>query len=116
VKSVYTLDGRYYSRTFKLLLDNDHPIQEYELKEVDPSDTGTTIRLEQMRTDYAQHIPVTFDIVLRKLVGHFISYLVSPSRPSIIVSSDDDSVDLADFLASREVHIGDQDVREALAS
>jgi hypothetical protein len=110
VNSIYREDGRYFSRKFRLVLDNDHPIEDYERKEIDPAETGTTVRLVSMRSVYAQHVPVTFDTVLRKLVGHFISYLVTPSRPSIIVSSDEQSVDLADFLASREVRLGDETI------
>ncbi len=110
VSSVFESDGRFSSRKFKLVLDNDQPIREYELVDVGPSDTGTTVRLISMRPVYAQHVPVTFDTVLRKLVGHFISYLVTPSRPSIIVSSDDENVDLVDFLASREIRLGEENI------
>lgn len=104
-------DGVTYRREFKLALDNAHPIQDYRLTRLDGSGSGTSVLLHRMRPEYVRHMPTKMDTILRKIVAHFLPYLVAREVPSIVIETDDSSQDLVEVLASRKIELGSHPVQ-----
>lgn len=105
VSSVFESENQNWGRNFVLRLDNDRPIQEYNLT-VSTADIGTNIFLRNMKQAYASHMPTKVDTIVRKIVAHFLPYLISSNRPSITIETSEESFDLGGFLSSREIELG----------
>lgn len=106
IVSVFNDRDRPLSRKFLLKLDNERPIQNYELTESNDRELGTIIKLKNMKSEYVRHMPTKVDTVVRKIVSHFLPYLIATERPLITVETDVESFDLASFLSSREIELG----------
>ncbi|GGP00626.1 ATP-binding protein [Stakelama pacifica] len=110
VTSVFEHEGVFLRRVFWLTLDNTQPIKNHRITRSEFSKSGTTVVLRRMRPEYARHVPTKTDTVLRKVVAHFLPYLVGSDRPSIFLETDNESHDLVDFLGTKEVNLGSADL------
>jgi hypothetical protein len=59
-----------------------------------------------MKAEYARHLPRKVDTIIRKVVAHFLPYLVGDHVPLIIIETDTESHNLVEFLASKEIELG----------
>ncbi|NMG39249.1 hypothetical protein GRZ55_08345 [Chelativorans sp. ZYF759] len=103
------VDGKMYRRQFAVALDNASPIRNYSLAPSEATATGTSIQLMSMRPEYVRHMPTKMDTILRKIVAHFLPYLVAQEVPSITIETDESSQDLVEVLASKKVELGTDD-------
>lgn len=103
ITSWFSLDGKTFRRTFDLHLDNDAPIKNHQVEQVDEHPSGTIVNLNKMRSEYRAHMPTYLETVLKKLVGQFLPFLFSDKKPSISVKLGDTTVDLAQFLSQKEI-------------
>jgi len=106
VISRFRKEGETYERRFVLVLDNAKPIQDYSLTKVEDGEPGTTVKLRHMKAEYVRHLPNKVDTIIRKVVAHFLPYLVTDKVPSIVIETDAESHDLVAFLASKEIDLG----------
>jgi hypothetical protein len=95
-----------YNRSFALVPDNNRPIANYKASVQTDANVGTTVKLCNMRPEYVRHMPTQTDTIIRKLVAHFLPYLISADVPSIWVETEDASINLIDFLAEKKIVIG----------
>ncbi|WP_333630008.1 hypothetical protein [Agrobacterium cavarae] len=102
VVSHYEQDGQLFRRSFTLVLDNDAPLADFKVEAVSGVEPGTTIVLRRMKSAYAKHFPTKFDTIVRKVVAHFLPYLISPVRPLITIEGPTDTIELAAYLKEKE--------------
>lgn len=107
VDSVFEVGGgALQKRHFVMKLDNDLPLADYSLTEVVGEEVGTSIYLESMKEQYARHIPKSLDTIARKVIAHFLPYLMADRRPSIVIEGAEESIDLGEHLREKEVKLG----------
>lgn len=106
ISSNFNQDGKIYNRSFSLELNNNQPISEYVATENSSAEVGTTVKLCNMKPEYVRHMPTQTDTIIRKLVAHFLPYLISTEVPSIWVETEDASINLIEFLAEKKIVIG----------
>lgn len=106
-------DGVTYRRKFAVALDNSSPIKDYSLSPSEASAPGTSVKLVRMRSEYVRHMPTKIDTILRKIVAHFLPYLVAQEVPSITIETDESSQDLVEVLATKKVELGAQPIEVA---
>ncbi|MCJ2040415.1 ATP-binding protein [Methylobacterium sp. J-059] len=111
VLSRYKVGKQLQERSFDFVLDNARPIRNYHNRAINTlngevSDTGTTVTLQNMRAEYVSRMPTQIDTIIRKLIAHFLPYLMSSSFPKITVETDEDTVDLGEFLREKKHDFG----------
>lgn len=99
-------DGAITRRTFTLKLNNEEPISSYNIAVNQSAEPGTSVRLKRMKSEYFRHMPTKKDTILRKLVAHFLPYLVGQSVASITIETSEGSEDLVEVLASKKISLG----------
>ena len=100
----------YHERNFHLVRSNAKPITAYTLAHSPVSESGTIVKLCSMRTEYVNHMPTQIDTVIRKIVAHFLPYLIPNKTPSITVETSKETIDLIDFLLEKKIEIDSQEV------
>lgn len=103
VNSVFEQDGKLFQRSFTLVLNNEVPLSGYSLVETKGVGTGTTVTLRRMKSAYAKHFPTKFDTTVRKVVAHFLPYLISTVRPKITIEGAAESIELGAYLKEKEL-------------
>lgn len=103
VVSHYVQDADLLRRSFTLVLDNEKPLANYSIEVVSGIDPGTVIVLRRMKAAYAKHFPTKFDTIVRKVVAHFLPYLISPVRPTITIEGAADFIELGAYLKEKEL-------------
>ena len=98
-------DGTIYQRRFSVVLNNTRPIEDYSLGPSEAKAPGTSVQLVRMKSEYVRHMPTKMDTILRKVVAHFLPYLVAKEVPSITIETDESNQDLVEILASKKVEI-----------
>ncbi|MGX5664957.1 ATP-binding protein [Rhizobium daejeonense] len=110
VDSIFEKENKRYKRHFVMQLDNDRPLAEYSLHETSDLEPGTSILLRDMKQQYARHVPKGPETIARRIIAHFLPYLISSVRPSVVIETADETIDLATYLKEKEVKLGHLDI------
>lgn len=95
--SIFEYEHKKYKREFIFKLDENEPISEHSVREVDARETvKTSIKLTKMKDDYANKFPEKIDTVIQKALFHFLPMLIAGS-PSISFINDKDSNDIKEI-------------------
>ena len=100
VQSTYQeKDGKFYERGFNFILDNESPFPEYSFKENPQSKNHiTTVHLKCLKDGYNSKCPKKTESVAHKMIAHFLSYLIEPDRPNIIIEDSDSKYDIPQII------------------
>ncbi|OWK26131.1 hypothetical protein AJ87_48725 [Rhizobium yanglingense] len=63
-----------------------------------------------MKQQYSRHIPKGHETIARRIIAHFLPYLISSVRPSVFIESVEGTIDLAEYLKEKEVKLGHLDL------
>lgn len=108
VSSNFVENGIANNRSFTLIVDNKDPIINYNIGQYSELEIGTTITLTHMRPEYVRHMPNQVNTIVRKIVAHFLPYLISEEVPSIYIESDSEVINLRDFIRAKQIKIGNE--------
>jgi hypothetical protein len=102
VSSTYRSAKKLAQRSFKFRANRD-PIADYKERNLSGGAIGTQITLKNMKSDYARHCPSKIDTIGKRLISHFLAQFLSKDRITIIVSDDEEELNLSDTLADKNV-------------
>lgn len=110
VESAFLEGDKCLVRRFRMQLDNERPLAEYSLAQEAGREPGTSVILYDMKEQYARHVPSKADTIVRKVVAHFLPYLIASARPTIVIETATESYELAAYLREKEVSLGTLDL------
>ncbi len=92
IKSVFTENNKWYLRQFTFNVDG---LFNEKLTEIEPSIPFTKVILQDIKKEYLASISKTVDTIANKIIDHcFWYFLRDGGAPNIIISDDDDNVNL----------------------
>lgn len=110
ISSTFLEEGSCQERTFSLKLDNNAPISGHSLAPALIFEVGTRVNLIGMKPEYAANLPVKVDTVIKKIVAHFISYLLADRHPDIrLIWFDGEMFSLPDFVDAKRISLGEDE-------
>lgn len=83
IDSCFSMDGKYYKRSFEFSLDN-HEIDD-GVSLCDKKQPSTTIKLCGFLDKYKASAPIKLDIIAIKLIQHIFVYLLGKDCPKIVL-------------------------------
>lgn len=110
IVSTFIENETLFERRFELVRDNDEPIAKYSKTEIVAGTIGTVVKLCDMRAEYVRHMPTQLDTIIRKVVAHFLPYLIAETVPSIMVETPQETIHLSDVLQSKKISLDVQSI------
>lgn len=91
IKSVYTENGKWYSREFTFSLDKIIDPEENKRVLDDEADhiRKTTIHLVGFKSDYQDAIPLSLESLVKRIIEHCLPYFLLDKCPNIDVNASD---------------------------
>jgi len=101
VESIYTENGKFYSRNFEYKKNIKEGFDKYENPESEKTITGTKVILENFETEYQKKAPKDFLDIARQVITHFQLYFIEKVIPEIIIrNQNDEEVNLLNLFKS----------------
>jgi hypothetical protein len=95
IQSTYFDDENVKSLSF--FFDVSNPVSDLTYTETPPhSDIGTVVNLFPYDVAYGREIPRKISTLANRVIAHFISYFINLSHPKIVITDQDESIDLFD--------------------
>ena len=95
IDSVFIEDGKKKRRSFDFELDRENPIKNPQILDVDPQEAiQTSIKLLEIKPEYASHISGKADSLLQRLLEYCLVYFVVGIMPNLLVYDYEDVFDL----------------------
>lgn len=100
--SIFEYEGKKYKREFIFKLDENEPISEHSVHEVDEKEhIKTSIKLIKMKDNYVNKFPEKIDTVIQKALFHFLPMLIAGS-PSISFMNDKENKDIKEIFSQHK--------------
>lgn len=95
--SIYNNNEKLYQRSFRFLLSNSTPFEDYKEDEIINNTTGTIVNLSEYRDIYKGKTPSKPIDIQNKILAHFIAIFARPKRLKVNLIDNDKTVNLSDF-------------------
>lgn len=95
--SIYEDNEKLYQRSFRFLLSNTTPFEDYREDEINNNTTGTIVNLSDYKDVYKSKAPSKPVDIQNKILAHFIAIFARPQRLKVNLIDDDTTVNLSDF-------------------
>lgn len=93
ITSIYEEEGKREKLDFSFILDNSDPIKDKVLT-ITEEELLTTIKLENIKSEYYDKIPHELDKIGMKIIEHCLAYFIQPNSPRVVIEDNFDSIDL----------------------
>jgi hypothetical protein len=95
IDSHYNEGGGLRHRKFEFVASDDEPVASFE--ESSLGQRLTTVKLVNFQPPYKRSCPKDLDIVAQRLIEHFLSHLVNPDCPEIVLFDDEKHIVINDL-------------------
>lgn len=104
ISSIYEENGNRKLRRFSFVLSND-PVEEVSIEECN-KELLTEVKLENLKSNYANKLPRSIDKIGSKIIEHCLEYFIQKECPRVTIEDDFSMIDLKKhFLTNMYVNI-----------
>lgn len=95
--SIYRENNKLYQRSFRFLLSNSNPFEDYKEDEIKNNTTGTIVNLSDYRDIYKNKAPLNPVEIQNKILAHFIAIFARSQRLKVNLVDNGKTINLSDF-------------------
>lgn len=91
--------ARLHGCSFRFTVED--PISDYKIGSAPSDIIQTSITLNPFKSSFATRLPKKLDTFANRLIAHFVSFFTNITHPEIVLSDDEDSIDLFDIFSEK---------------
>jgi hypothetical protein len=103
IHSIYQENGRAFIREFDFEL-RDPPIYNHKKREARGDQERTIVHLQHLKDGYDATCPKKTEVIAKKVIAHFLPFLIGDDCPAVEISDAEGSIDLRQMLNENKLN------------
>ncbi len=99
IQSLFFDAGKIRIRSFDFVMDNENSIKKYKLEDgAGVTDIRTTVFLKNLKDGYSSKCPVKSELIVHKIIAHFLPIFIGGACPDIVVEDSDQTFNIPQII------------------